>query len=104
VAYDENLDGVHPRDFSNDFEDDEGVLFVPNDEPGEWLMKNFRQLLSFTPRENHPKNIEMIVRNAIRRAWGAKVDEITEMRVVGAVNGESIFRDVTVFSRNITDS
>jgi hypothetical protein len=99
VTYDEDLDGVHPKDFSNHFRDSKEVMFVPDDQPPAYAREAFRKILMFQREADEPRDIGGVVRQTIRRTWASGFEESNETLAVGSVTGEDICREVVVFTR-----
>lgn len=98
IRYDEDVDDVHPRDFSHHFEEAEDVLFVPDALPGFGSASAQRILAKQLPAE-HPATLISLVIMVIKASWGHMPDEGEANAEVGRVNGETIRRDVTSYWR-----
>lgn len=97
VSYDEEIDDVHPRDFSHSFKESLEVLFVPDELPG--FKSSVREaILGVMGKLNHPSNLPELVTRIIEERWIDNTEESDE-RIVGTVNGSEIVRQVTVISR-----
>lgn len=97
--YDEDQDDVHPKEFREDFKVAEDVAVVFKHDGGILRSGN-----SHWPRSliGQPKwsdsNIAEYTRSLIRKAWGDRLQQDEEERIVGTVSFTDITRLVTVFS------
>jgi hypothetical protein len=98
--YDEDKDGVHPRDFRDSFELAVGVAIVPKHDGAILTARNYSWPNALTGRTKPPdSNLAALVRSVVACVWGEDFEEVEDERTVGLVYSEPIIRSVTVFRR-----
>jgi len=97
VDYDEDLDDVHPKEFSEFFVQGPEVAIVPQHDGVVLRTKAFSW--PGTPSAEGKSKLAVFVRALIARAWGSGVKGKVEERVVGKVLHSEITREVVVFRR-----
>jgi hypothetical protein len=96
--YDEDKDGVHPKEFREYFEGSEDIAVVLQHDGSILRTGNTSWPRSLTAQPKHSdSNIAAYARDLIRRTWGNALQEDDEDRVVGKVGASDIIRRVTVF-------
>lgn len=103
VTYDEDWDDVHPREFSDHFEENSLVFFVPNSLPG-YRDRGGQDFILREYFDNHQSSnnvftLAALIQSIVVDVWGDTFDEYTESRTVGEVLGTDIEREIEVFSR-----
>lgn len=97
VQYDEDVDEVHPRNFSLLFKQASDVLFVPDDVPG--YKTDVRGAILGTVRGLHrPASLPELVSQIVAEKWAEHFDDEEEF-AIGTVDGSDIFREVRMVSR-----
>ena len=98
VQYDEDEDEVHPKEFSQSFEEDDSIIFLPDDFP----FGGVRSTLDDIFVENEDKALDARLsdnfREVLLSVWG-EVEEEETSSVVGRVGSSEIARNVTLFVR-----
>jgi hypothetical protein len=99
--YDEDMDGVHPREFRDSFEQAAGVAIVFQHEGAILTSKNYSWPNALTGRAKpQDSNVAALVRDVVARVWVEGFEEQQTDRTVGRVgNYEDIVRSVMVFRR-----
>jgi signal transduction histidine kinase len=94
-SYDEDLDGIHPKEFREDFQQAEDVAYVLKQDgamlkgsAGSWPRTLNR------PPDWADSNAATHVRSLIRQVWGEAIEPTSRSTVVGTVNSEEIRRDI----------
>ena len=101
VQYDEDEDEVHPKEFSQHFEEDDNIIFLPDDFP----FGGIRSTLDDVFVENEDKTPDARLSDNFREVLVSEWDEVEEEEtssVVGRVGSSEIVRSVTLFSRSVT--
>jgi hypothetical protein len=102
--YDEDRDGVHPRDFHDSFKLATDVAIVLDHEGAILTARNYSWPNALTGRSKpQHSNVAAFVRSVVARVWENDFEERDEERTVGKVFSEDITRSVTVFRRVNTD-
>jgi hypothetical protein len=96
--YDEEIDGVHPKDFREGFEQADDVAIVLQHEGAILREINWPNVLTGRTKPKN-SNVAGFVRSIVARVWGEGLEELQERRGVGKVGFEDIRRQVTVFRR-----
>ena len=100
--YDEDQDGVHPRDFRDNFVVGQDVIVVPRRNGAILSVGRQSWPNSITGRSKVThSNLETEVRHILTEIWADGVGESTERREVGTVDSDSISRDVHIFTRDV---
>ncbi|MFB6419038.1 HD domain-containing protein [Bradyrhizobium tunisiense] len=96
--YDEERDGVHPKEFREDFAQNAEVAIVLRHDGGVLRSSNMAWPNSLTgqPKWND-SNVAALVRSLISRVWGDDASEDEEERGVGTVGYTEITRDMAVY-------
>jgi hypothetical protein len=94
VFYDEDEDDVHPREFQEEFQDQNGVIFVPERFPGYYRNQSDLEIFRFAEPKIDRENLMSIVRNMVEGLKPSGTDLIHVSRVVGTVNHTDIIRSV----------
>jgi hypothetical protein len=98
VEFDEDTDSCHPRDFSNAFEPDASVIFLPK---MPWVGRELGGGRGWPACILDSKALcshESVLREIVERSWG-EFEEWADGQVVGTVRHDDIQREVTVFRR-----
>ncbi len=98
VRYDEDIDDVHPRSFTDSFKENEKVIFVPDDFPGTETLRSIESLFETCQAGNFKASLSAIFRSILEEAWG-QVDKEDKYATVGTVYDTEIERDLTRFYR-----
>ena len=100
VQYDEDEDEVHPKEFSQNFEEDDDVIFLPDDFP----FGGVRSALDEVFVENEDKvpdaRLSDSFREVLLSVWG-EVEVEKTLSVVGRVGSSEIMRNGTHFGRAV---
>lgn len=101
IDYDEDSDNVHPRDFSNSFEQDPEIFMLSKYESGILKVGNMEwpECVSDLYLGDRPRTYVEALRNAFVAAWGECPEPTDDDREVGTVSGSEITRTVQVFTR-----
>ena len=98
VQYDEDEDEVHPKEFSQNFEEDNDVIFLPDDFP----LGGVRSTLDDVFVENVDKAPDACLSDNFREVllcvW-SEVEEEETSSIVGRVGSSEITRSVIRFRR-----
>ena len=101
--YDEDWDNVHPKEFRENFVQNEDVAIVFKHWGGILKVGNFSWPSSLTGQQKlNDSNVADLVRNRIDSVWGIDLREEEEKRVIGEVEGNEIIREITVFYPSTT--
>jgi hypothetical protein len=98
--YDEDRDGMHPKEFRQSFKQAAGVAIVLRHEGAILTARNYSWPSALTgqvkPRES---NVAGLIRSIVAHAWGDDFEELYVERRVGMVGFEEVVRPVSVFRR-----
>ena len=96
IEYDEEIDEVHPREFSDWFEESKEVVFVPDDFPGTETSHSVEKLFAACQAGDPKAALSSVFRKILDSVW-VHPTEITECAIVGSVSHTEIKRDLTKF-------
>jgi hypothetical protein len=101
VEYDEDSDGCHPKEFKEQFDNDESILFVRKYIPNILTVGGLKwpQCIIDPVYPDRPKTYEELIRNIVAEVWGDDFNEAEEEKQVGSVYSVKITRQVTTLSR-----
>jgi hypothetical protein len=99
--YDEDKDGVHPREFRDSFKQAANVAVVLKHDGAILTARNYSWPSALTGRSKpQDSNVAAFVRSVVARVWEKDFEEREEERTVGKVGDyEDTTRSVTVFRR-----
>jgi hypothetical protein len=99
IEYDED-DNVRPKDFKDDFKVSSTLLFVPDRTPAILRLGSnaWPECVTDLYLPGKPKCCEDSFKGALKRAWGAEPTYEEDLRVVGKVGGDQIWRTVRIYS------
>lgn len=96
--YDEDRDGVHPKEFREDFTQNAEVAIVLGHDGGILRTSNLAWPSALTGQPKwSDSNVAALVRTLISRAWGEDLSEDEEERIAGTVGYTEIMRDMTIY-------
>ncbi len=98
--YDEDNDDVRPREFEENFEQEENIVVVLRSVGSILRDKGFQWPNTLTKVDG--KTISKVAEHVdytIRHEWEERVNVWSETRTVGTVHGESIEREITIYER-----
>ena len=98
IRYDEDIDDVHPRSFSENFKENKEVIFVPNDFPEPETLRSIGYLFEMSQAGDPKASLSARFRSILEEAWG-QVDKEDLYAKVGDVDDTEIERDLTRFYR-----
>ncbi len=101
VEYDEDADDCHPREFKECFRVDSSIILVRKYMPTSLTVgsQHWPQCVVEPAFPDRPRSYLELVRSIISKAWAGEVDESEMKAEVGTVRGESVRREILVFSR-----
>ena len=101
VEYDEDSDQCHPKDFKEQFESDDAIIFVRRYMPTILTVgsRKWPQCVIEPAYPDAPKNYEELVRSIVAEVWGKDFQESDNEKPVGSVDGTTINRSVTTLWR-----
>lgn len=101
VDYDEDSDECHPKEFKEQFESDDSIIFVRRYMPTILTVggRAWPESIVAVAYPDRPKTYQELIRNIIAEIWGENVDESDEEKQVGSVYSTKICREVTIVTR-----
>ena len=100
--YDEDLDDLGPREFSDKFRQDDNVLMVPMHRG--WIVRigrrNWPEPYSEAP-DGGQSRLAAFVRGKIADTWGPNIEVMEFDQEIGRVGDTKVIRKLTTFSRGI---
>ena len=98
-SYDEDLDSVHPKEFRENFNQNEDVAIVIKHRGGILEAGNFSWPSALMEQQKSDNsNVAEFVRDRIKKVWGVDIREEEEERVIGRVQNTEITRMIAVFN------
>lgn len=98
VQYDEDEDEVHPKEFSQNFEEDQEVIFLPDDFPFGGVRSTLDEVFAENEDKVADARLSDRFREILSSVW-SEVEEEEKTSVVGCVGDSEIARSVTCFVR-----
>ena len=99
VQYDEDEDEVHPKEFSQNFEEDDDVIFLPDDFPFGGVRATFNEVFIENEDKVPGARLSDSFREVLSSVW-SEVEEEKTISVVGRVGSSEIVRSVTRFGKS----
>jgi histidine kinase/DNA gyrase B/HSP90-like ATPase len=97
--YDEDEDGMHPRDFKNFFKVSDDIILVPRFEGNIVSGKGFNWPNCLFEDRAREGRLAALVERIIETSWSRQYETYSEVVAVGTVHGDEVKREVTVVVR-----
>jgi Histidine kinase-, DNA gyrase B-, and HSP90-like ATPase len=101
--YDEDKDGMHPRDFKDSFVLSDDIIMVPKHNGSIVNSRGIDWPASLYDDRVGKYRLSELVKQIVLDAWGGSYDETEAIRVVGKVDVDDVERNVTIFMRAEAD-
>ena len=98
VQFDEDEDEVHPKTFSQFFEEVDDVIFLPDDFPDRGVRTSVNEVLVDNSDKMPKAHLSDVFYIALKSVWG-EYEEEEQLTVVGTVESSNIERIVTRISK-----
>jgi len=106
VEYDEDSDECHPKEFKEQFEKDESILYVRKYSPSILTIggQPWPKSIIEAAYAGRPQTFEELIRNIVAEVWGDDIEESEDEKQVGTVYSEKIKRQVTTLLRQNSEN
>ena len=97
-SYDESTDDMHPREFRDDFELNENIIIVPDENGAVIRSRGVNWPAMLFPGRSQGRRLVARVHELVSAVWES-YDESPKVMVVGSAAGSDVYRNVTVLTR-----